>query len=75
MVFPWKKCGFPSAVVMLEHMPDVVRFQYSPMDGDYRLYGIGTKDMFMPSWVVKAQGREKAWVKARGGGQCRRQMR
>ena len=42
---------------MLEHMPDVVRFQYCPMDGDYRLYGIGTKDMFMPSWVVKAQGK------------------
>ena len=56
VVFPWKKCGFPSAVCMLEHMPDAVRFQYSPMDGEYRLYGIGTKDMYMPSWVVKAQG-------------------
>ncbi len=56
VAFPWKKCGFPSPVLMLEHMPEVVRFQYNPSYGEYRLFGIGTKDMFMPSWVVKAQG-------------------
>ena len=55
MAFPWKQCGFPNAVAMLRQMPDVVTFQYSP-DGDYKLYGKGTSDMFMPSWVVKAQG-------------------
>lgn len=54
-VFPWKKCGFHSAIALLERMSDVVRFQYSPKDGEYRLYGIGTSDMFMPSWVVRAQ--------------------
>ena len=55
-VFPWKKCGFPSPIALLQSMEDVVRFQYSSRDGDYRLYGMGTSDMFMPSWVVKAQG-------------------
>lgn len=44
---------------MLQCMEDVVRFQYSPKDGEYRLYGIGTSAMFMPSWVVKAQGESR----------------
>ena len=58
-IFPWRKNGFPSAVAMLQSMPDVVRFQYSEKDGDYRLFGIGSDDMFMPSWVVKAQGKNE----------------
>ena len=71
--FPWRRCGFSSAVAMLEGMPDVVRFQYSPKDGDYRLYGKGTKDMYMPSWVVKAQGKgervgQGVWFGVGGGG-------
>ena len=50
------KLGYGTAKDLLAAMPDTVRFEYSEKDADYRLYGIGTKEMFMPSWVVKAQG-------------------
>ena len=41
---------------MLHAMPKAVRFHFSNTEAECRLYGIGSSEMFMPSWVVKAQG-------------------
>ena len=57
VAFPWRRCGFSSAADMLKCMSDTCRFEYSPKDSEYRLYGIGTREMFMPSWVVEAQSK------------------
>ena len=55
--FPWKKNRFPSIFGMLQAMPEAVRLQPPSLsEPEWRLYGIGSSDMFMPSWVVKAQG-------------------
>jgi len=54
--FPWRKNGFSSLIDMLRAMPEAVRFDPAPYVPECRLYGIGSRDMFMPSWVIKAQG-------------------
>jgi len=55
--FPWRKLGFGSANSLLQAMTEVVRFEFSQKDGDYRLYGIADGMVYTPSWFVKAQGR------------------
>lgn len=47
---------------MLSSMSDVVRFQYLHQSGGYRLFGIADDKMFLPSWVVKAHGKNASWL-------------
>ncbi len=54
--FPWKQNGYSSAVALLQAIPEAVRFDSHPSEPECKLYGIGSRDMFMPSWVIKAQG-------------------
>ena len=54
--FPWRKLGFCSAGSLLHSMTEVVRFEFSQKDGNYRLYGIADRMVYTPSWFVKAQG-------------------
>ena len=54
--FPWRELGYGCPLDLLQAMDDVVRVEKA-LEGTVTLFGIGSEQMFMPSWVKKAQGK------------------
>lgn len=53
----YKEMGFSGLQAFLEAIPDVCRLEYSQKDMAYRIFGISKPNVFVSSFVQKAQGR------------------
>ena len=53
--FPFRQCGYSSAVEMLRDMEQDGAVRFAEGKDGIQLYGVGDKGCFMPSWVKKAQ--------------------